>query len=116
MEGVEVLNTFVKECCGSCERVLAVILGIVGIAGLFLFILYCNEIVSVDDGIMGITLIFSIISIFLSAVGFHESFLNKKTTYYQVLIDDSVSMVEFNEKYDIVKVEGKIYTIKEKEN
>ena len=30
--------------------------------------------------------------------------------------DDSVSMVEFNEKYDIVEVEGKIYTIKEKVN
>lgn len=34
---------------------------------------------------------------------------------YKVTIDDSVSMNEFQEKYEIVKIEGKIYTIKEKE-
>lgn len=35
---------------------------------------------------------------------------------YQVTIDDSVSMVEFNEKYEVIDVEGKIWTIVEKEN
>ena len=34
---------------------------------------------------------------------------------YQVTISDNVSMVEFNEKYDVISVEGKIYTIVEKE-
>lgn len=34
---------------------------------------------------------------------------------YQVTIDDSVSMNEFYEKYEIVEVNGKIYTIREKE-
>ena len=36
-------------------------------------------------------------------------------TRYQVLIDESVSMSEFFEKYEIIEQEGKIYTIKEKE-
>lgn len=36
-------------------------------------------------------------------------------THYQVTIDDSVSMNEFLDKYEIVKQEGKIYTIKERE-
>ena len=35
-------------------------------------------------------------------------------TYYKVTIDDSVSMNEFNEKYEIVSKEGKIYTIRER--
>ena len=35
---------------------------------------------------------------------------------YQVTISDNVGMVEFNEKYDVIKVEGKIYTIVEKES
>ena len=35
-------------------------------------------------------------------------------TRYQVLIDESVSMSEFFEKYEILEQEGKIYTIKEK--
>ena len=33
---------------------------------------------------------------------------------YKVTIDDSVSMNEFQEKYEIIRTEGKIYTIKEK--
>lgn len=34
---------------------------------------------------------------------------------YKVTIDDSVSMVEFLEKYEIVSQEGKIYTIRDVE-
>lgn len=34
---------------------------------------------------------------------------------YQVTISDDVRMVEFNERYDVIDVEGKIWTIMEKE-
>ena len=34
---------------------------------------------------------------------------------YKVTIDDSVSMNEFLDKYEILDQEGKIYTVKEKE-
>ena len=34
-------------------------------------------------------------------------------THYQVIIDDSVPMNEFFEKYEVIKQEGKIYTVKE---
>lgn len=34
-------------------------------------------------------------------------------TRYQVTIDDSVSMNEFQSKYEIIKVEGKIYIVRE---
>ena len=34
---------------------------------------------------------------------------------YKVLIDESVSLVEFNEKYEIIGQEGSIYTIIERE-
>ena len=37
-------------------------------------------------------------------------------THYKVTIDDNVSMNEFNEKYEIVSQEGKIYTIREKKS
>ena len=40
----------------------------------------------------------------------------KYETYYQVTIDDSVSMNEFTSKYEVVKQEGSIYTIIEKTN
>lgn len=36
-------------------------------------------------------------------------------TQYKVIIDDTVSMNEFIEKYEIVEQEGKIYTVRERE-
>ena len=36
-------------------------------------------------------------------------------TRYKVTIDDSVSMNEFLDKYEILDQEGKIYTVKERE-
>lgn len=35
---------------------------------------------------------------------------------YQVIIDDNVSLNEFIEKYEIINIDGKLYTIKEKED
>ena len=36
-------------------------------------------------------------------------------TQYEVTIDDSVSMNEFTNKYNIIEQRGKIYTVEEKE-
>ena len=38
----------------------------------------------------------------------------KYETHYQVTVDDSVSMNEFQNKYEIIEVEGKIYTVRER--
>ena len=35
-------------------------------------------------------------------------------THYKVTFDDNVSMNEFNEKYELINQEGKIYTIRER--
>lgn len=35
-------------------------------------------------------------------------------TRYQVTVSDSVSMNEFQNKYEIIEVEGKIYTVRER--
>lgn len=39
---------------------------------------------------------------------------DKYETRYQVTIDDLVSMNEFQDKYEIIEVEGKIYTVRER--
>lgn len=39
---------------------------------------------------------------------------DKYETRYQVTVDDLVSMNEFQNKYEIIEVEGKIYTIRER--
>ena len=39
---------------------------------------------------------------------------NKYETHYQVTVDNSVSMNKFQDKYEIIEVEGKIYTVRER--
>lgn len=39
---------------------------------------------------------------------------DKYETHYQVTINDSVSINEFQNKYEIIEVEGKIYTVRER--
>ena len=38
---------------------------------------------------------------------------NEKIVEYKVTINENVSLIEFNEKYEIIEQNGKIYTIKE---
>ena len=39
---------------------------------------------------------------------------DKYETHYQVTVDNSVSMNKFQDKYEIIEVEGKIYTVRER--
>jgi hypothetical protein len=59
-------------------------------------------------------------TIFSTLMGglFADGILPKATeyeTHYKVIIDDSVAVNEFNEKYEIIDQEGKIYTVRERE-
>lgn len=53
------------------------------------------------------------IAFFFIVSGFFRS-PKKYETHYQVTISDSVLMNEFLEKYEILNINGKIYTVKEK--
>lgn len=54
-------------------------------------------------------------SIFGTFVGRSTGEPTAYETHYKVTIDDSVSMNEFLDKYEIIDQEGKIYTVKERE-
>ena len=111
MNGVEILsseiiyNTILPEWCIA----LAFILGMAFIvATIFAFI----------DGydILGcICLVMVIASIIVACLGGTLSKTDISHIEYKVTIDDSVSMNEFLDKYEILDQEGKIYTVKERE-
>lgn len=70
-----------------------------------------------QDGIMGV-LAFSVVLIiggliFGPLIGYNTGEPIKYETQYKVIIDDSVSMTEFLDKYEIIEQDGKIYTIRE---
>ena len=72
-----------------------------------------------QDGVIGV-LAFSMTLIvggfmFGPAIGSNTSNPIEYETQYKITIDDSVSMTEFLDKYEIIDQDGKIYTVRERE-
>jgi hypothetical protein len=110
MEGVEILN----EVVVSNHPVAGVIILICGIlislVSLVALVMAIKE--ESSPAIVGFVATCVLGGLF---IGFGIDELNQQPeTHYQVTIDYSVPMNEFYKKYEIIEVEGKIYTIKEK--
>lgn len=108
MEGLEILST-----SDTLPVAVSIFLGF-----LCFVVIALSAYLLVDSAIEGsglgviISLLFIGIGLFLSGVVASETFNPVPT--YKVLVDDSVSMNEFYDKYEILNVEGKIYTIEPK--
>lgn len=117
MEGIEVLNQVEilappKWMWVQVVIIVCFIAFIIGIVGCLINIIVDKE-KMVFFFIILIPISFILLIAFLSI---SENQIVPTGKYeYQVTIDDSVSMNEFYEKYEIVEVNGKIYTIREKE-
>ena len=59
------------------------------------------------------TLLFVLIPIGIIFIIMASSIDKIEYTQYKVLIDEDVPLLEFNQKYEITDIDGKIYTIKE---
>lgn len=114
LEGIEVLNQI--EITTKPDW--AAICGIISVSMLSIFVIAMFISIAKDKEIViTITFILTILSTIVTIIFLvlYENIKIPTGKYeYQVTIDKSVSMTEFYEKYEIVDVEGKIYTIKEK--
>ena len=106
IEGIEILS---QEVCNEFNIIAffacVILFMIIGMAFDFFK--------DLSDGVVG-ALLGIILGIFIYAIIF-EAILPKKYIKYKVTISESVSMTEFNERYQIMDIDGKIYTIRERE-
>ena len=117
MNGVEILsqtNIYETEAYGWLPIVFA------GIALLIGLIISIVEWVEYGFDANYILVIFGLLSVgfFVGVLGYVMTEHKTDTINhieYKVTIDDSVSMNEFLDKYEILDQEGKIYTVKERE-
>ena len=100
IEGIRVLNTYVTKEPDLIALILILILGIFLVFG-GVYLLNCNDKLTAIP-----VFIFSIVVVFLSIYGLTHITL---ITHYDVLIDDSVSLVEVYDKYKIEGKDGDIY-------
>lgn len=87
------------------------------IATIFAIFLIIVSIICMIDGTGGE--IFVIAAIFVGMLGlfiFAHAKPAKTINTYSVIIDDSVSMTEFYDRYDVLDIKGKIFTITERED
>lgn len=117
MSGVEILsstevaNEFVFNWTGFWV-VFGIVLSICAIVGIWNII--ADE---CEWAIIPVLLIVGLIAGIVLGAAFGKMFETPTAykTHYKVTIDDSVSMNEFLDKYEILNQEGKIYTVKERE-
>ena len=90
------------------------------VLGLLAFIVFSADRRTMDDNRFNVNaaIITGLLCGILPGIMCGEVFQNPTDyeTQYKITIDDSVSMNEFNEKYEIIDQEGKIYTVREKSN
>lgn len=113
MEGITILDTIIiaQTTIGwSWGGFAAAILVIIS---LVIYTISLSE--STTATIPIITLFTSLLFVGISVALFSTATELPNIIQHKVLIDESVNLLDFYEKYDIIEQEGKIFTIQEKE-
>lgn len=117
MPGVEILNTTIHYKEVLPTWVIIVIIAIIVIPAMAM-IIGSNVHSDLLFTIGGISYILGLGFVLALIIGSTIRQTTNEIEYieHEVLVDDSVSFTEFNEKYEIVSQKGKIYVVREKEN
>ena len=113
MNGVEILSSVEVgvDYVSNWWLMGFILLGCIAFGGIVGFRAYHD----LEDAVAG-CLVGTLIGLLVWAlIGLGTSKPTAYETHYKVTIDDSVSMNEFLDKYEILDQEGKIYTVKERE-
>jgi hypothetical protein len=115
MTGVEILATQEVATAFAFNWVTFWILA----SAVFVILFICGILLSIRDGDYLGVIIFLIAGIlcgflFGALVGKADAVPVEYETQYKVTVSDEVEMNEFFEKYEIIKQDGKIYTVREK--
>lgn len=115
MPGVEILNTTIHYKEVLPTWVIIVIIAIIVIPAMAMLI---GAIVRSDllFTIGSISFILGLCVALVMGTKIRQTTNEIEYIEHEVLVDDSVSLTELNEKYEIVSQKGKIYIIREKEN
>ena len=115
MPGVEILNTTIHYKEVLPTWVLIVIIAIIVIPAVASLIGEIQD-KALLSTIGRISLILGFVLALIIGSTIRQTTNEIEYIEHEVLVDDSVSLTEFNEKYEIVSQKGKIYIIREKEN
>ena len=112
MEGVTILATDVVTKTNPVMNTILIIIGIVGALGFLFFILG----IAIDCARVGVTgLVLLVITFVVLIISIPIDRMTQVPDYntYEIILDDSVSMNEFMNTYEVLEQRGLIYVVKE---
>lgn len=113
---MDFLNTYTQAADTFDNVIYGIILGvfmIILLVGEIVFCYYKKEFGGSEAIVMIFTAILGGLGFLIASAAYENT--QKIYTYHQVTISDEVTFDEVYEKYEIIKQEGKIFTIREKE-
>lgn len=111
MEGLTLLSEEVQSVNVAGCYIALVLVAI----GLMLSVFASISLFKIDLWQLGILFLCFVVVFFILGYICIDKLNTQPATVYKVTIDESVSMVEFYERYEILNQEGLIFTIAEKE-
>ena len=111
MEGVDIVNIIQNYDYTWGIYGPAIIIAILGAFLILVGVIYFSE----DGGMAIISIAMGIVLLFAGVYGSAIAKEVPSDIHYQVIIDEDVNMKDFTKKYDIIEVQGEIYTVALKE-
>lgn len=111
MEGIEILSTGEEIICSGFNWITFLIA-----MGFMVMVIAISSWQAKYFEFCPAIIMFILSLVFSIVVGFAAPPQVGSIPTYKVIIEDSVNFNEFNEKYEIIEQDGKIYTIKERED
>lgn len=111
MDGITILNTIVVDECARWVLPTALSLGIVCI-GAFLLMLDTRG--GTDTICLGIISVLALISVCTIVLISQFRWRTNERNQYECIIDDSVSINEVYENYNVIEQRGKIWVLEDK--
>lgn len=118
MQGIEILSQSEVGCGVAINWTPVIIITAIAAVVVFISVIQLTVPLDFEDWLASIAITILCSFVVLLVTTLIATVFSKPETYethYKVTISDEVSMNEFLEQYEIVDQEGKIYTIKERE-
>lgn len=114
MPGVEILNTTIhyKEVMPTWALIVVIAIMVIPAVAMLIGSIVRSDLLFT---IGSISLILGFVLALIIGAKIRQTTNEIEYIEHEVLVDDSVSLTEFNEKYEIVSQKGKIYVVREKE-
>lgn len=111
MDGITILNTIVIDECAKWVLTTTLALSIVCICT-FLLMLISNG--GTDTICFGVTSVIALVGILIIFIGSQSHWRTNERNQYECIIDDSVSINEIYENYNVIEQRGKIWVLEGK--